>query len=78
MEFWLDKGVSGFRFDATPYLYENVLFLDEPKIPGKEGSAYNDFNHIYTRDQPENIDLIKEWRKFFDDYPKSRNKTKTV
>ena len=27
---WMEKGVDGFRTDATPYLFENEKFLDEP------------------------------------------------
>lgn len=76
MEFWMYKGVSGFRFDAVDYLYENVSLLDEPFLPGKSDSTeYMDLDHIYTRSQPENIIIVLEWRAFMDRYTKSNNKS---
>ncbi|VVC33505.1 Glycoside hydrolase superfamily,Glycosyl hydrolase, family 13, catalytic domain [Cinara cedri] len=78
MKFWLNKGVSGFRLDAVRYMYESVSFLDEPIIPGKEGSKYDDLSHIYTLNQPEIIDVFPIWRKHLDDYFKSKNKTYSV
>ncbi|VVC33480.1 Glycoside hydrolase superfamily,Glycosyl hydrolase, family 13, catalytic domain [Cinara cedri] len=78
MGFWLDRGVSGFRFDAVGYLYENNSFTDEPIIPGKEGSSYNDLNHIYTKNQPEVIDTLIQWRKYAEDFRKKNNKKNSV
>lgn len=69
----MDKGVSGFRFDALKHLFESVTFADEPNIKGKEGSLlYKDINHIYILDQPEVFDIIYEWREFFDNYTKTK------
>lgn len=74
MEFWLDKGVSGFRLDALKYVYENISLPDEPFVPGGTNiSDYMDIDHIYTTDQPEIIDTVKEWRAFIDNYSKSKN-----
>jgi len=74
MEFWMDKGVSGFRFDALKYVYENISLPDEPFVPGGTNiSDYMDIDHIYTTDQPEIIDTIKEWGAFMDNYSKSKN-----
>jgi len=76
MEFWMHKGISGFRFDAVDYLYENISLLDEPFLPGRSNSTeYKDLDHIYTRNQPENIVIISEWRAFMDNYTKSKNKS---
>jgi len=76
IEFWMDKGVNGFRFDALKFLYENVSLADEPFKPGKSNaSEYADINHIYTCDQPEVIDSVLEWRAFMDDYTKRKNKS---
>lgn len=69
LEFWMDKGISGFRFDALKHLYESEFFFDEPYVKGKKGSdKYQDMNHIYTLDQPEVIDIIYKWREFLDNY----------
>jgi len=74
MEFWMDKGVNGFRFDALKYVYENIALPDEPLLPGRTNiSDYMDIDHIYTTDQPEIIDTVKEWRAFMDNYSKSKN-----
>lgn len=74
MEFWMDKGVTGFRFDALKYVYENISLPDEPLLPGGTNiSDYMDIKHIYTTDQPEIIDTVKEWRAFVDNYSKLKN-----
>lgn len=74
MEFWMDKGVDGFRFNSLGRLYENETFADEPKRPGRESwPVYFSLDHKYTVDLPEVIDKIFEWRKFMDDYSKRKN-----
>ncbi|KAE9521750.1 hypothetical protein AGLY_017850 [Aphis glycines] len=71
--FWMGKGVVGFRFDALRHLYESDSFQDEPcKTEGEDCSTrYDHIKHIYTLDQPENIEIIEEWREFIDNYSKT-------
>jgi len=72
----MDRGVVGFRFDALRHLYENKDFLNEPCLKeGNECSStkYDNWDHIYTIDQPENIDIIMEWREFMDNHTRSKN-----
>lgn len=74
MEFWLDKGVAGFRFNAVGKLYENKDFLDEPPSVGRENwPVYHSLDHKYTHDDPEVIGTVLEWRKFVDNYSKRTN-----
>lgn len=74
IEFWLDKGVAGFRFDALKHLYESASLTDELYIEGKEGSMnYDDMIHSYTTDQPETIDIIYSWREFMEEYSRRKN-----
>ncbi|KAL4097548.1 hypothetical protein QTP88_022306 [Uroleucon formosanum] len=74
MEFWMDKGVAGFRFNAVGKLYKHKDFRDEPISVGRENwPIYYSLNHIYTHDQPEVIDTVIEWRKFMDEYSKRKN-----
>lgn len=74
MEFWLDRGVDGFRFSAVAKLYENKDFPDEPPSVGRESwPAYYSLYHIHTSDRPENVDTIIEWRRFLDDYSRRKN-----
>lgn len=79
MEFWIEKGVIGFRFDALKHLYESETFEDEPFIKGKENSTnYDDLKHTLTCDQPETIEIIYKWRKFLEDYKTKKNSSFTT
>ncbi|XP_067623923.1 maltase 2-like [Eurosta solidaginis] len=69
MRFWLDKGVDGFRVDAINDLFEDEKLRDEP-LSGMTNDE-NDFEytvHIYTKDQPEVLDMLHHWRQMLDDY----------
>ncbi|XP_027848442.1 maltase 2-like isoform X2 [Aphis gossypii] len=74
--FWMSKGVVGFRFDALRHLYESDSFLDEPCLTEGDPSClvnFDSLNHTYTVDQPENIDIIMEWREYIDNFTRSNN-----
>lgn len=74
MEFWLDRGVAGFRFNAVGKLYENKDFLDEPHSVGREKwPIYYSLDHIYTYEDPEVYGTVAEWREFMDEYSKRKN-----
>jgi len=77
IRFWLAKGVSGFRIDAVPYLFEVDLdrynqYPDEPltndpvSCPDPDDHCYT--QHIYTQDQPETIDMVYQWRELVDTF----------
>lgn len=73
LEYWMDKGVTGFRFDALRHLFESDKFLDEPYVKGKEGSQkYDDVYHIHILNQPENIEMVYAWREFMINYTKTK------
>lgn len=64
LNFWLKRGVYGFRIDATAHMYE-VLPDETGRYPDEPLSGYtNDstdwayLNHIYTINQPEVIDMV--------------------
>ncbi|XP_055843720.1 maltase A2-like [Episyrphus balteatus] len=73
LKFWLDRGIDGFRIDAIPYFFEtlneNGTYTDEP-VSGETSDPNSNkyLKHLYTRDQPENVGLIAEWRQFVDNY----------
>lgn len=55
MRFWLSRGVSGFRIDAIPYIFESVN--DDGSYPDEPPSGMCDdptqtcyYTHIYTKD----------------------------
>ena len=59
LKFWLDKGIDGFRLDASSQLFEDPAFLDKPDK---------------MNDLPQTYELIERWRKFLDDYSKTESK----
>jgi len=75
LAFWLDRGVIGFRIDATRHLFESETFLDEPCLMSEYECTINfdSLDHIYTTNQPETIEIVKEWREFVDNYLKNKN-----
>uniref|UniRef100_T1JA57 alpha-glucosidase n=1 Tax=Strigamia maritima TaxID=126957 RepID=T1JA57_STRMM len=64
IRFWLNKGVDGFRIDAIPFLFEDKDFRDEPYSPGSTAKPdeYNYYDHIYTTNLPEVLDVLGDWR----------------
>ncbi|XP_065224493.1 maltase 2-like [Planococcus citri] len=56
IEFWLNKGVAGFRLDATPNFFEDKEFRDD------------DYGRQY--DLPEVYEFIHEFRTYLDHYNK--------
>ncbi|KAH8299306.1 hypothetical protein KR044_000275 [Drosophila immigrans] len=67
--FWLDLGVDGFRIDAVPHIYEyrnaDGSYPDEP-VSGWSSNpdGYDYHDHIYTKDQPDTVELMYEWRDY--------------
>lgn len=73
LEFWLDRGIDGFRIDAVPFFFEKLnddgTYPDEPLSGQNNDPDSNKYlDHIYTRDQIENPELLMEWRSFVDSY----------
>jgi alpha-glucosidase len=62
IRFWLDRGVSGFRLDAIPTLFEDAQLRNEPD--SKKIMA-----RIYTWGLPEVHDVLKRLRAMIDTYP---------
>lgn len=75
LRFWLRKGVSGFRIDTIPNLFEinadkNGNYLDEPL----SGNCKDDplshcyLKHIYTADQNETYDMAYQWHEVLEKF----------
>jgi len=62
--FWLKRGASGFRLDATPYLFEDANFPEDPNPP-KTGRAV--FLRPYNAGLPECHDVLRELRSVVDE-----------
>lgn len=58
MEFWINKGVDGFRIDAIMHVIEDNELRNEPLLPDFTRHEFNhneyfEMDHVYTRDHPE-------------------------
>lgn len=69
LRFWLRKGVSGFRCDAVPYLFETPpnadgTYDDEPLSGDCDDDldAYCRLKHTKTQDLDETYDMIYQFR----------------
>jgi glycosidase len=74
-QFWLDKGIDGFRVDAPHMIYEAVGMPDEPRSYAANATPfdYDYLDHIYTQCQPEFGPIILEWREILDVYEEMDN-----
>ena len=79
IEFWLQRGVDGFRLDAINFCYHDKLLRDNPAKPVdkrlgrgfKEDNPYAFQYHYYNNTQPENIYFIEKIRALLNRYPGS-------
>lgn len=79
VEFWLKRGVDGFRLDTANYYYHDLeLRNNPPKEEVVEGSIgvrldnpYAYQLHVYDKSRPENIAFLKRLRTLLDQYPET-------
>lgn len=77
VEFWLKKGVDGFRLDAINFCYHDAKLRDNPAKPKekRQGRGFSEDNpyafqyHYYNNTQPENLDFMRDIRALLDQYP---------
>lgn len=75
--FWLDRGVDGFRLDTINFYFADKLLRDNPALPPElrnneiatSVNPYNYQNHIYSKNQPENLRFLEKLRGLADQYP---------
>ncbi|XP_061600922.1 amino acid transporter heavy chain SLC3A1 [Cololabis saira] len=72
INFWLSKGVDGFRMDAVKYMLEATHLRDEPQVdpnkPPEEIATEWDLFHDYTTTQVGLHDILREFRAEMDIY----------
>ncbi|WP_019584784.1 alpha-amylase family glycosyl hydrolase [Deinococcus apachensis] len=70
LRFWMRRGVDGFRVDVIWLLAEDERFLDEPQNPEWQPGQieHASLEHIYTQDQPETHEYIRELRQVLDEF----------
>jgi len=66
--YWLEMGVDGFRLDVINWFIKDTELRDNPtKLLGRR--PYDRQRHIYDRNRPETIDLVRWLRASVDRYP---------
>jgi alpha-glucosidase len=69
VDFWMKRGVAGFRIDAVSRLFEDPNLHDDPYLPGRNAYGDRNIEHKYTDDLPEVHDVLKQVRRVVDKYP---------
>jgi alpha-glucosidase len=68
VRYWLDMGVDGFRMDVVNWFIKDDQFRDNPtKL--LVGRPYDRQVHLYDRNRPESIDVMRQVRRTLDAYP---------
>lgn len=79
IEFWLKRGVDGFRLDAINFCFHDKQLKDNPAKPvdERQGRGFSEDNpyafqyHYFNNTQPENLTFIESIRALLDRYPGS-------
>ena len=74
--FWLDRGVDGFRLDTINFYFADKDLRDNPPLAPEKRNAtiapsvnpYNHQEHLYSKNQPENLAFLKRFRGLLDEY----------
>ena len=69
LDFWMKRGVSGFRIDAVSRLFEDPDLHDDPYKPGYNVYGDRNIEHKYTDNYPQVHDVLKELRRVVGKYP---------
>ncbi|WP_428266091.1 alpha-glucosidase family protein [Haliangium sp.] len=78
VEFWLQRGVDGFRLDTANFYYHNAELRDNPARPVEPPNPgdvmpriypYAFQVHVHDRNRPETLDFLRELRALMDRYP---------
>ncbi len=67
INFWLNKGVDGFRLDVFNAFFKDEKFRDNPFKLGLP--KFDQQKHIFDIDQPEMNKFLKDFRALLDSYP---------
>ena len=77
IEFWLKRGVDGFRLDAINFCYHDAQLRDNPAKPKElrtsigfdEKNPYAYQYHYYNNTQDENLGFMEDIRSLLNKYP---------
>jgi len=69
-KFWLDRGVDGFRLDATNFYMHDPELRDNPALENANGVRPFDFQlQQYNQSHPDIVIFIEKLRALIDSYP---------
>ena len=74
--FWLDRGVDGFRLDTINFYVHDKELRSNPPLPPEQRNStiapsvnpYNHQEHLYSKNQPENLDFLRKLRAVMEPY----------
>jgi len=75
-QFWLERGVDGFRLDTINFYMHDDQLRDNPPLPIAERNdqtapkvnPYNHQRHIYDKNNPENLRFLRKLRTLKNNY----------
>lgn len=75
VEFWLKRGVDGFRLDTVNFYFHDKKLRNNPPSKNRDTRIANDANpyifqnHLYDKNQKENLKFLQQLRALLDKYP---------
>ncbi|UWQ94307.1 alpha-glucosidase family protein [Rhodobacteraceae bacterium M385] len=77
VRFWLDRGVDGFRLDTINFYMHDKQLRSNPALPKDQRddsiapsvNPYNHQLHLYSKNQPENLEFLRRFRAVLDEFP---------
>lgn len=77
VRFWLERGVDGFRLDTINFYFHSQGLENNPPLARQlrndsiapAVNPYNFQDHIYDKNQPENIEFLKRFRALLNEFP---------
>jgi alpha-glucosidase len=76
VRFWLERGVDGFRLDTINFYFHDQQLRDNPALAPEARNAtiapevnpYNWQDHLYDKNQPENLAFLRRFRSVMDEF----------
>ena len=75
-QFWLERGVDGFRLDTINFYMHDEALRDNPPLAPEDRNdstapkvnPYNHQNHVYDKNHPKNVEFLRKLRTLMNNY----------